>query len=178
MFCRKCGIELPDDSVFCTRCGTATQAGAQQAVPVREYIDVFEGVTAKDTYDLYVCDTRLVMIKTHSGTSHGGFLSPVTTAVEAGVKRATRRKEDGVSLDQKVRRYADNFIILYADVKTVRLGRGKLGGRIFQVRYADSGDAEKKLDIAVSSEQFEKLSGMLPAIPLLASKFQVKVPEK
>ena len=32
MYCRKCGFEIPDDSVFCTKCGTPVEgaAGAQQ----------------------------------------------------------------------------------------------------------------------------------------------------
>ena len=28
MFCRNCGQQLPDGSLFCPRCGTSVQAGA------------------------------------------------------------------------------------------------------------------------------------------------------
>ena len=30
MYCRKCGTEIPDDSVFCVKCGTPVEAAAEQ----------------------------------------------------------------------------------------------------------------------------------------------------
>jgi hypothetical protein len=184
MFCRKCGILIPDDSVFCTRCGTPVQGGSSSggegsAAPPREYAEVFREVVAKDKYDLYIGDTRLVMLKLQSSGSYGSLLGPVGTIVEAGVSRAKGKKyDDDLTLDQKIRRDKSNFSIDYSSIASVRLGKGKLGGMIFQVRYRDQMGSERKLDISVKGEQFDKLAVTIPSIPLLAAKFQQKGQDK
>lgn len=183
MFCRKCGTQIPDDSVFCTKCGTPVQSVTLpggvtpvQAAAGTEYIEAFQGVVAKDQFDLYVADTRFVMIKVQSGSSGvGSMLGPVGTIMEMGVNRARKKKyEDDLTLDQKLRRDKASFQMEYNVVDHVKLGKGKLGGRILQVRYADEKGSFRKLDITVNADQYDKLAKLLPAVPGIAAKFQLK----
>jgi len=182
MFCRKCGTQIPDDSVFCTSCGTPVAtppsggATVTRAAPGAEYIEVFQGVVAKDRFDLYVADTRFVMLSVQSGGSGvGSMLGPVGTIVELGVSKAMRKKhDDDLTLDQRLRRDKKGFAMDYIVIDSVRLGKGKLGGRIMQVRYANEKGAFKKIDITVSGEQYDRLGKLLPSVPAIASKFALK----
>jgi hypothetical protein len=183
MFCRKCGTQIPDDSVFCIKCGTpvalspTTGGEAPAAVALSaEYLEVFQNVVAKDHFDLYVGYTRFVMIKVQSGGSGvGSLLGPVGSIMEMGVNIAKRKKyDDDLTLDQKLRRDKGSFAMDYVIVDSVKLGKGKLGGRIMQVRYADEKGAFKKIDITLNNAQFEKLEQLLPSLPALGPKFQLK----
>jgi hypothetical protein len=183
MFCRKCGTQILDDSVFCTKCGTPvavapSSGGATPvlAAPGAEYIEVFQNVVAKDRFNLYVTNTRLVMIKVQSGGSGvGSVLGPVGTIVEIGVSKAMRKKhDDDLTLHQRLRRDKKSFAIDYIVIDSVKLGKGKLGGRVLQVRYANEKGAFKKLDITVSGEQYDKLGKLLPRVPGLAPNFELK----
>jgi len=181
MFCRKCGTLIPDDSVFCIKCGTpvavAPSAGGATpaaAAPGAEYIEVFQNVVAKDHFDLYVAYTRFVMLRVQSGGSGlGSVLGPVGAIVDIGVSKAMRKKnEDALTLDQKLRRDKNSYSIDYEVIDSVKLGKGKLGGRIMQVRYANEKGAFKKVDVTVNKKQFERLGVLLPSVPALGSKFE------
>jgi hypothetical protein len=178
VFCRKCGTQIPDDSVYCTKCGTPVQVigSAGPAAQAADFVEVFKGVTAKDQFDLHVTSTRFVMIKTQSaGSGAGSLLGPVGSIVELGVSRARKKKhDDGLTLDQKLRRDKGSFAVDYVVVDTIKLGKGRLGGNIMQVRYADEKGSFRKVDITVSGDQFERLGVLIPSIPALAPKFALK----
>jgi len=146
------------------------------AAPGAEYIEVFQGVVAKDNFDLYVADTRFVMLRVQSGGSGvGSMLGPVGAIVELGMSKARRKKiDDDLTLDQKLRRDKNSFAMDYIVIDSVKLGKGKLGGRVMQVRYADENGAFKKIDITVNGEQYERLAKLLPSVPAIASKFELK----
>ncbi|MDA4121866.1 MAG: zinc ribbon domain-containing protein [Thaumarchaeota archaeon] len=179
MFCRKCGTQIPEDSLFCIKCGTpvqTSQSEAGNATPAGEYIEVLQKVKAKDTFDFYVTTTRFVMLKVESsGSGVGSMLGPVGTLVEMGVSKAKKKKyDDDLTLDQKIRRDKANFAIEFTSVEAVKLGKGKLGGRILQVSFKNLKGSSKKIDITVNEEQFDKLVTLLPSLPGIGSKFQLK----
>ena len=62
----------------------------------------------------------------------------------------------------------------YIVIDSVRLGKGKLGGRIMQVRYTNEKGAFRGLDITVSGEQYDRLGKLLPSVPAIASKLELK----
>lgn len=176
--------------MFCIKCGTAVATAPSSGSPAptspnaqrgatADYIEVFKGVTAKDTFDLYVAPTRFVMMKTASGSSGGGgigaVLGPVGSIMEMGVSKARRKKvADGdLTLDQRLRRDKNSFAIDYSQIISVKLGKGKLGGRIMQVRYAKPQKGDEKIDISMTSEQFDKIGKLLRSITALDSKLQL-----
>ncbi len=89
-------------------------------------------------------------------------------------KAKKKKYDDDLTLDQKIRRDKANFAIEFTSVDGVKLGKGKLGGRILQVRFKNLKGTPKKIDITVNEEQFDKLGRLLPTLPAVGSKFELK----
>ena len=124
------------------------------------------------TYDLYVSDLRLVVIKTKHGYGGSYLVDIIEQRDQAAVKRKKELKEkfENLSLDEKISCRYESFAVNYEEIIQIKLNDQQFPLRKATLRIVSK---KKKAKFHPTKEQFEQLTYVLSNIGALWKKLVI-----